>query len=130
MRFKTVALCVAFAALTVSEAARAAECDVRESYVARLGPADHFNSNGVRLTSPAAIIRQDRANFHEFGVRDPEDESDRFFAAKSNRALMERYLESGSVSRGALAAIVNGQPLVVVTVCGGPSGEFIDVKVR
>lgn len=111
-------------------AARAADCDVRETYVARLGPADHFNSNGVRLTSPSAIIRQDRANFHEFGVRDPEDESDRFFASKSNRALMERYLEGGSVSRSALAAIVNGQPLIVVTVCGGPSGEFIDVKVR
>jgi hypothetical protein len=110
--------------------AAAADCTPRETYVARLGPADHFNSNGVRLTSASAIIRQDRANFHEFGVRDAEDESDRFFASKANRALMERYLEAGTASRSALAAIVNGQPLIVVTVCGGPGGEFIDVKVR
>jgi hypothetical protein len=32
------------------------------SYVALLSETDHFNSNGQRLTSAAAIIRQDRAN--------------------------------------------------------------------
>jgi len=45
-----------------------------ESYVAFLSEADHFNSNGERLRSAAAIIRQDRANFHRFGRRDPDDQ--------------------------------------------------------
>ena len=34
-----------------------------ESYTARLSERDHYNSNGQRLLSAAAIIRQDRANF-------------------------------------------------------------------
>ena len=51
-----------------------------ESYVALLSERDHFNSSGQRLTTAAAIIRQDRANFHRFGLRDPGDEDDTFFA--------------------------------------------------
>ena len=47
-------------------------------YVARLGSNDHFNSSGKRLTSVAAIIRQDRANFHKLGLRDIEDQNDFF----------------------------------------------------
>ena len=60
----------------------AAACDLKESYLARLGPADHFNSSGERLTSAAAIIRQDRANYHQFGKRDEEDDGDDFFGSK------------------------------------------------
>jgi hypothetical protein len=44
-----------------------------ETYTARLSPADHYNSNGVRLHSAAAIIRQDRANYYVYGIRDSED---------------------------------------------------------
>ena len=32
---------------------------------------DHLNSNEQRLKTAAAITRQDRANFHRFGLRDP-----------------------------------------------------------
>ena len=38
-----------------------------------LSEQDHLNSNEQRLTTAAAIIRQDRANFHRFGLRDPAD---------------------------------------------------------
>jgi hypothetical protein len=65
------------------------------SYVALLSEADHFNSNGQRLTSAAAIIRQDRANFHRYGVRDRGDETDTFFADEGNRAALEQMLERG-----------------------------------
>ena len=51
-----------------------------ESYQAVLSERDHFNSNGQWLTSAAAIIRQDRANFHRYGFRDAADEDDKFFA--------------------------------------------------
>ncbi|MBV9489074.1 MAG: hypothetical protein JO069_05025 [Verrucomicrobia bacterium] len=87
-----------------------------ESYVARLSARDHFNSNGERLQSPAAIIRQDRANFYVFGYRDPEDEPDRFFSSKENRAYLERLLERGRTTPGARRIIVNGTPLVRVDV--------------
>lgn len=87
-----------------------------ESYTAYLSEADHFNSNGQRLTSAAAIIRQDRANFHRFGRGDPGDEGDRFFANIDNRAALERMLERGRAAPGVINAIVNRTPLIRVDI--------------
>ena len=87
-----------------------------ESYTARLSPRDHYNSNGVRLTSAAAIIRQDRANFYVYGLRDSEDEPDSFFSSKSNRARLEEMLENGRATRDALYKVVNGTPLIRVDI--------------
>ena|SRR6185503_12632941 len=100
-----------------------------ESYVARLSERDHFNSNGQRLTSAAAIIRQDRANYFRFGRGDAEDEPDRFFADFNNRAALERMLERGRASPGALAAIVNGTPVVRVEVYRDSGGYYVHVTV-
>jgi len=90
--------------------------ELLETYTARLSKRDHYNSSGTRLTSAAAIIRQDRANFHKFNKRDPEDENDRFFASADNRALMERQLNRGRSNPSVLRAIVRGTPLVQVSV--------------
>jgi hypothetical protein len=87
-----------------------------DSYIARLGQMDHYNGNGQRLTSAAAIIRQDRANIHLYGSRDSEDQMDRFFASRANRARLEAMLANGSATPGARATIVRGQPLVRVDV--------------
>lgn len=65
---------------------------LRGAYTAFLGDSDHYNSRGQRLTSSWQIVRQDRANFHRFGVRDPGDEDDPFFASVDARARMERML--------------------------------------
>jgi hypothetical protein len=100
-----------------------------ESYTAFLSEADHFNSSGQRLTSAAAIIRQDRANFHRFGRGDPGDEGDRFFASIDNRAAMERMLERGRSSGTAINAIVNRTPLVRVDIYRDADGNFIRVTV-
>src|ERR1700693_1052928 len=102
-------LLVACAALFASPRGNAQE--LVESYVAFLSEADHFNSNGVRLQSAAAIIRQDRANYHRFGIRDPEDEDDRFFADAGNRAILEELLERGHAAPGVISRIVNGTVL-------------------
>ena len=87
-----------------------------ESYVARMGARDHFNSNGQRLTSAAAIIRQDRANFFVYGIRDPEDQPDSFFSSKANRANLEELLENGVASPQAIARVVNGTPVIRVDI--------------
>jgi hypothetical protein len=118
------------ALLTFASGAPVAACDLRESYIARLGPADHFNSNGERLTSAAAIIRQDRANYYLFGKRDPEDQGDAFFASKENRAILERMLENGQSSHAALVEIVNGTPLIEVSICRSNRGDFINVTLK
>lgn len=106
-------------------------CDLLESYSARLGEADHFNSNGERLTSAAAIIRQDRANFYLFGIRDSEDEPDQFFASRGNRARLEWMLNHGETSSSATRRIVNGMPIIHVDICRGKSGnDYVNVTVE
>jgi hypothetical protein len=100
-----------------------------ESYTAFLSEADHFNSNGQRLTSAAAIIRQDRANFHRFGRGDPGDEGDRFFASIENRAALERMLERGRATPGTIDAIVNRTPLIRVDIYRDTDGPLIRVTV-
>ena len=82
-----VAVCAAILGSHPSQAQQ-----LLESYVAELSERDHFNSAGQRLTTAAAIIRQDRANFHRFGLRDPGDEDDKFFADEGNRGALKGCL--------------------------------------
>src|ERR1035437_1988369 len=98
-----------------------------ESYKAFRSVRDHFISSGQRLTTAAAIIRQDRANSHRYGLRDQGDESDSFFADADNRAALERLLERGRAEPGVISRIVNGTPLVRVEVWRGNAGPFIVV---
>ncbi len=102
---------------------------VLNEYTARLSEQDHFSSDGVRLTSPAAIIRQDRANFYKFHRADPEDEADRYFDTAEHRERLEQMLERGRTDRHAYRAIVDGTPLIHVVVYREGDGVFIDVKV-
>lgn len=55
-------------------------------YHATLGPQDMVNSSGQRLADFCAIVQQDRANYHRFHRRDPEDGGDPFFATPEARA--------------------------------------------
>ena len=104
---------------------------LRESYVAVLSERDHFNSRGERLTNAAAIIRQDRANFHTLKNRDPGDEADRFFAAANNREALEQLLKRGTSNAAALLAIVNGTPTIVVSIYQSDSGrDYVNVTVK
>jgi hypothetical protein len=65
-----------------------------------------------------------------FGKRDPDDDGDRFFSSKENRAILERLLENGQSSPGVLAEIVNGTPLVEVQVCRGNRCDYINILVK
>jgi hypothetical protein len=100
-----------------------------ESYQAFLGQRDHVHPNGERLYTAAAIIRRDRENFHQFGLRDPGDEDDSVFADKRNRAALERWMERGTTERLAKYRIVNRTPLVRVEVFRGPHGRFVNVTI-
>jgi S1-C subfamily serine protease len=98
------------------------------SYTALLSEADHFNSRGQRLNTAAAIIRQNRANFHRFGIRSPEDQDDPFFANEGNRAALEQMLDRGRADPGVIERIVNGPPVLVrVDIFRSASGPFIRV---
>lgn len=114
-----------------SSASNVSAQELIASYTAHLSSQDHFNSRAIRLRNAAAIIRQDRANFHRFGIRDPADQWDSFFASKSNRARMESMLNNGSSGRGVRSRIVNGTPIVRVEIYGyGNRGTYIRVLVQ
>jgi len=98
-----------------------------ETYVARLSKTDHFNSQGQRLTTAAAIIRQDRANFHRYNNRDPEDQGDEFFGDQNNRAILEQMLQRGRAEPGVISRILNGTPLIRLDVYRSSGGAFIQV---
>jgi hypothetical protein len=88
------------------------------TYAAYIGVDDLYNSQGQRLSQPWQIIRQDRANFHRFGIRDRGDENDSFFASADNRAAMEQMLRQGQISPGAASEIVNGDVFIQVEIYG------------
>lgn len=102
--------------LLLSSTPAMAQGRVLAEYVARIGPQDHVTSQGVRLDTAAAVLRQDRANYHRFDMADPEDEGDDVFDDAHERARFERLLSRGIARPPTLRAIVNDTPLVRVTV--------------
>lgn len=94
------------------------------TYEARISEQDKYNSKGksllqgdeVSTTIAAAIIRQDRANYHEFDIRDDEDQDDCVFSDKSNRASLEKRLTKRSINKGILRQIIFDNPLIKVKV--------------
>lgn len=90
-----------------------------ETYIAEIGNNDHFNSSGVRLTTAAAILQQDRANVSEGVSIDKFDQGmddNSFFAQKSNRVKLASMLSRGYISPDTANAIVNDNPTVTVRV--------------
>jgi hypothetical protein len=109
---------------------RARQPEVIGSYTAYISKEDLFNSNGTRLTQPWQIIRQDRANYHAYGVRDRGDEDDSFFVDAGNRQKLEAMLANGSMSRDAQIMIQQGNCWVNVQIYGrGDTGSFLEVEV-
>lgn len=109
-------------------ASPAAAEGVIASYSAYIGPDDLFNSKGERLSAPWQVLRQDRANYHRFGISQPGDEWDPVFHDAEARAVLEDLLRRGSLSRAAAADIMRGGAQVVVTIWGnGLSATYVDV---
>ncbi|MCZ8271567.1 MAG: hypothetical protein O9306_13625 [Beijerinckiaceae bacterium] len=127
MRILSLLTLAVVSAITVAAPASAARliCE----YSARLSSQDHFNSNGERLDSVAAIIRQDRYYFHVQGAGDAEDEDDCFFGSKSNRELLERMVSRGRIDAAARRAIVNGTPMIRVRIYRDNIGDYCVVAV-
>ena len=86
------------------------------SYTARLGGNDHYSSRGAALYRAADVLQQDRANYHRFGLRDPEDTGDGYFTTRSHRARMGRMLRRGWIEPGLAREIVERTPVVHVDI--------------
>lgn len=100
-----------------------------ESYGAYIGQDDLYNSSNERLTQPWQVIRQDRANVHRFGVRQPGDDIDGFFASARNRELAERMLRSGRIEGAAARRLLDGDVRIHVEIWRGAGGDYINISV-
>ena len=101
-----------------------------DEYNAYIGQDDLYNSNGERLREPWQIIRQDRANFHKFGISQRGDETDGFFASVENRAAAERMIRRGAMTEEARRLLVNGDVMINVKVIEGPDGDYLRITVE
>jgi hypothetical protein len=131
---KSFAVAVVLAATIVPASAqssitRSGGANLLDSYIAYIGEDDLYNSDGARLGEPWQVIRQDRANYHRFGIRDRLDESDSFFADADNRAAMERMLANGTIASSARRAILGGGALIQVDIYRGNGRDWVEVTV-
>ncbi|MCV2893548.1 hypothetical protein [Lentibacter sp. XHP0401] len=116
------------AALFFGSAAFAQE--IVGSYVAYIGQDDLYNSKGDRLTEPWQVLRQDRANYHRYGISQRGDEWDSFFGSIENRGIMERMVMNGSIDPQAARNLVRGGATVFVRIYGrGSRGDYVRVTV-
>lgn len=88
------------------------------SYNATIGMQDLYNSNGVRLSTPAQVLRQDRANYHRFGISQYGDQWDPFFADINARARLEQMVNNQGLPPYVTNAIMSGNVHVIVHVYG------------
>ncbi|MGP9789939.1 hypothetical protein [Roseinatronobacter sp. NSM] len=117
-------------ALVVASAAAAQGQTLIASYHAYIGKEDLVNSNGQRLTQPWQILRQDRANYHRFGIAHPGDDWDGFFGTAQNRAIMERMMQNGRIDPVAARAVTQGGAKVRVDIYGrNGQGEALQIYV-
>lgn len=118
----------ALTALALSTPVAAAD-ELLADYVAFIGRDDLYNSKGARLSEPWQILRQDRANYHRFGISQPGDEWDPIFKDKSNRAIMERMVQHGNIEGSAGRGIVQGGVMVRVKVYDNGNRDYVRVTV-
>ncbi len=104
--------------------------DVIGSYAAYIGEEDLYNSDGLRLSEPWQVLRQDRANFHRFGVAQDGDEWDPLFENADNREAMENMIRRGYIDPDAERMILSGGAMVYVSIYGaGGVGDYVEVEV-
>ena len=87
-----------------------------DEYCTYISQNDKVASDGYKLSDPASILRQDRANFHKFKRRDRDDGSDRTFTSANARARIPALLDKANNDPAVLNAIVRRNIHVCVEV--------------
>lgn len=94
------------------------------SYYTTIGREDFYNSSGVPLNDVGAVVQQDRANFHRFGLRHPGDETDPYFSDQAMRAQIPDLVRAGGVDRYLTQLLGSGWPgysqTWLIQICGTP----------
>ncbi len=113
---------IVLACLVAGLAGGAQAQQMMAAYFAELGYEDYFNSRGAPLTDAAAVLQQDRANFHRFGIRHQGDDSDAYFGDQGSRAAIPNLFRAGPNGGYVQNALSGGWPGYssswLIQVCG------------
>lgn len=89
------------------------------AYFAEIGREDMRNSSGAPLGDFGAILQQDRANWHRFGIRHDGDHGDPLFGNLEMRAQIPALYARGPRDTLIERIVLRGDPLgIMVVVCG------------
>lgn len=104
--------------------------EVIAEYFAWLDARDTVSSKGVRLDSFGAVLAQDRANFHRFGIRQSMDGNDPIFSSRDMRArLPQLYAAGRPVEAYILEDVMSGRGHFVFVRVIGRNGRITHVNV-
>ena len=116
--------------LAVLVAKPAVSQEVIAEYLTWLGPQDLVNSRGVRLDSFGAVLAQDRANYHRFGIRQDLDTGDPIFGDRAMRSALPRLYEAGRrVEAYIIDDVMSGRGHYVYIQVMGIGGRITHVDV-
>ena len=91
-------------------------------YFALIGPEDMRNSSGAALGNICAIVQQDRANYHKFGIRQEYDEGDPWFATPAARQKISQNCRIAPGSEYIPLAILRGETRYIRVQVFGSGG--------
>jgi len=97
------------------------------SYTAWIGASDIYNSRGQRLWEVSQIIRQDRANYHRFNIRDVGDGTDPWFSNANARASLEQAVAGLTFQANQRNMIVQGGAWVQLDLYGWSGSQITGV---
>ncbi|MEO1702403.1 MAG: hypothetical protein AAFR71_10165 [Pseudomonadota bacterium] len=99
-------------------------------YLTWLDAKDTVSSQGVKLKSFGAILAQDRANYHRFGVRQELDTADPIFDDRDMRAKLPAFYEAGrTVETYIRDDVMSGRGHYVYVRIMGENGRVTHVNV-
>ena len=105
--------------------------EVIAEYLAWLDVKDTVTSKGVKLKSFGAVLAQDRANYHRFGIRQELDTSDPIFSDRDTRAKLPQLYHAGnSVEAYIIEAVMAGRGHYVFVRIMGKNGKITHVNVH
>ena len=115
--------------LVVALPSAAAAQQLIGSYFTVLERQDFFNSRGVRLGDFGAILQQDRANYHRFGLAGVSDQGDPIFWDQGQRARIPNVwrLGPGAASFQNAAMAGNATPVFIEIYGFGQQVSYIVV---
>lgn len=105
--------------------------EVIAEYLTWLDAKDTVTSNGMKLDTFGAVLAQDRANYHRFGIRQELDTSDPIFSDRDMRAKLPQLYQAGNPVEAYIRDdVMNGRGHYVFVRVMGKNGQITHVQVH